>query len=499
MYAILIQIVLLQLVFGLIYEALLRRETFFVANRSFLLLTLGFSFLLPFVELNIPNTLVTMPAYFWLDEVVVHGNLLPEIQVASQETTIQTSNFPVFSILYWIWIFGSVFFLGRFLVKIFQLQRLKKQAIVSQFKNQKVYQIPGSTLAFSFFNFIFIGENVPVESLNTLIKHEQIHVKQKHSLDLLLLEMLKIVLWWNPMVYWFQARLSELHEFLADARCKNKNNYYEKLLQTFFEVPNMTFTNSFFSKSLIKTRMMMLQKKSNPRKTWRYAMALPVIAVMLFLNCTQEAIVEPEAEPAANLSEKELVIFYMEEAMLKKKQGISYKEQIELIKNGSSATKKEHNVIKIVAISFLDFDEEKALDLGKNWDNVSKNHSLIKPNFSINPDAIPFALVNTVPVYENANPTDKDFFQSFIQKHIRENFVYPNEAMDAGIQGRVFVSFTIDEFGEININGVRGPSPILEDAVHELMLKLPKASAPATIDGKPVDMKMSVPITFKLN
>jgi protein TonB len=123
----------------------------------------------------------------------------------------------------------------------------------------------------------------------------------------------------------------------------------------------------------------------------------------------------------------------------------------------------------------------------------------MKPNFRVNPEVIPFASVSTYPVYENADPTDIEFFQNYIQKHIRENFEYPNEAMDAGIQGRVFVSFTIDEFGEININGVRGPSPILEDAVHELMLKLPKASAPATKDGKPVDMNMSIPVTFKLN
>ena len=495
----LIKIVLLQLVFALIYEALLRKETFFVANRIYLLLTLLGSFLLPFVIIQIPNSMVLIPSEFWLNEIVIQSNDVNQDLLPSPKNNVNLTQTQSFSKFYWVWILGSIWMFCSFLLKMNQLRILKKKSIVMVLKDQKIQILPNSAMAFSFLNQIYIGALVPAENLNTLVKHEQIHIQQKHSYDLLLLEILKIAFWWNPMVYWFQSRLVEIHEFLVDAHFKNKANYYQKLLQTLFEVPNFNFANSFFSTSLIKTRMNMLHKKSNPRKSWRYAMALPVIALMLFLNCTQEAIVEPKVEPNANLTEQELVVFYMEEAMLKKKQGISYEQQIELIKNGSETENKQHNVIKILAISFLDIDENRALDLGKNWDKVSKNHSLMKPNFRVNPEAIPFASVSTYPVYENADPTDIEFFQNYIQKHIRENFVYPNEAMDAGIQGRVFVSFTIDEFGEININGVRGPSPILEDAVHELMLKLPKASAPATKDGKPVDMNMSIPVTFKLN
>jgi hypothetical protein len=70
----LIKIVLLQLVFALIYEALLRKETFFVANRIYLLLTLLGSFLLPFVIIQIPNSMVLIPNEFWLNEIVIQSN-----------------------------------------------------------------------------------------------------------------------------------------------------------------------------------------------------------------------------------------------------------------------------------------------------------------------------------------------------------------------------------------------------------------------------------------
>jgi TonB family protein len=431
--------------------------------------------------------MVLIPNEFWLNEIVIQSNDVNQDLLSSPKNNVNIAQTQSFSKFYWVWILGSIWMFCSFLLKMNQLRILKKKSIVMVLKDQKIQILPNSAMAFSFLNQIYIGALVPAENLNTLVKHEQIHIQQKHSYDLLLLEILKIVFWWNPMMYWFQSRLVEIHEFLVDAHFKNKANYYQKLLQTLFEVPNFNFANSFFSPSLIKTRMNMLHKKSNPRKSWRYAMVLPVIALMLFLNCTQEAIVEPKVEPNANLSEKERIDFYVKSANLKKAQGVSYQDQLKIVKQEYKKNAERDLELHLLALyTLIAIDEQTQYRRVEDYTNDASN-------------AIPFASVSTYPVYENADPTDIEFFQNYIQKHIRENFVYPNEAMDAGIQGRVFVSFTIDEFGEININGVRGPSPILEDAVHELMLKLPKASAPATKDGKPVDMNMSIPVTFKLN
>jgi TonB family protein len=263
-----------------------------------------------------------------------------------------------------------------------------------------------------------------------------------------------------------------------------------KLLQTVFEVPHISFTNSFFTNSLIKSRIMMLQKKSNPRKTWRYALALPVIALMLFLNCTQE--IQTKVEPEANLTENELIDLYVKNAKQKMEQGESYEAQLNLLKQEYDLKPDKNLKLNMVTLYTLVTNDKKSPY--RKIDDYT-NEGL---NYKENPDAIPFSLVNTVPVYENADPTDKDFFQNYIQKHIRKNFVYPNEALDAGIQGRVYLSFVIDEKGKVHVENVRGPDTTLENACIEIFEKMPNASTPATLNGESVAMKMSVPITFKI-
>ncbi|MFY8189089.1 MAG: energy transducer TonB [Flavobacterium sp.] len=115
---------------------------------------------------------------------------------------------------------------------------------------------------------------------------------------------------------------------------------------------------------------------------------------------------------------------------------------------------------------------------------------------------VPFAIIEDVPVFpgcENvAKDKRKECLQEQIQKHIRKNFNYPEAAMDAGIQGKVFVSFVIGKDGNVTIANLRGPDKSLEKEAERIMSKLPKMT-PGKQRGKPVRMTMSIPITFKLD
>jgi protein TonB len=115
---------------------------------------------------------------------------------------------------------------------------------------------------------------------------------------------------------------------------------------------------------------------------------------------------------------------------------------------------------------------------------------------------VPFAIIEDVPVFPGcekvAKDKRKDCLQEQIQKHIRKNFNYPEAAMDAGIQGRVFVSFVIGKDGNVSIANLRGPDKSLEKEAERIMSKLPKMT-PGKQRGKPVRMTMSIPITFKLD
>ncbi|MFN3756306.1 MAG: energy transducer TonB [Flavobacterium sp.] len=115
---------------------------------------------------------------------------------------------------------------------------------------------------------------------------------------------------------------------------------------------------------------------------------------------------------------------------------------------------------------------------------------------------VPFAIIEDVPIFPGCEnvPKDKrrDCFNDKINQHIRKEFRYPESAMEAGQQGRVFVSFVIEKDGSINIANLRGPFPALEKEAERIIKKIPKLQ-PGKQRGKAVRVPFSIPITFKLD
>lgn len=115
---------------------------------------------------------------------------------------------------------------------------------------------------------------------------------------------------------------------------------------------------------------------------------------------------------------------------------------------------------------------------------------------------IPFIIIEDIPLFPGCEKVAKEkrreCFLEKIHQHIRKNFSYPDTAMDAGVQGRVMVSFIIDKEGVVSISNLRGPDKSLEKEAERIISKLPKMT-PGKQRGKPVRMTMSIPITFKLD
>ncbi|MFN3908821.1 MAG: energy transducer TonB [Flavobacterium sp.] len=114
---------------------------------------------------------------------------------------------------------------------------------------------------------------------------------------------------------------------------------------------------------------------------------------------------------------------------------------------------------------------------------------------------VPFAIIEDVPLFPGCEKEPKDkqreCFQKKIQQFILKEQRYPEAAIDANIQGKVFVNFIIEKDGSISVAGMRGPSPILEKEAARIMTKMPKM-IPGKQRGKPVRVPYSIPITFKL-
>ena len=114
---------------------------------------------------------------------------------------------------------------------------------------------------------------------------------------------------------------------------------------------------------------------------------------------------------------------------------------------------------------------------------------------------VPFAIIEDVPLYPGCERVPKserrNCFQKEIQKHISKNFRYPEIAQEMGIQGRVFVQFTIQKDGSISGIRTRGPDKNLEKEANRIISKLPRMT-PGKQRGRPVRVPFSIPITFKL-
>lgn len=260
-----------------------KKETFFQWNRLYLLGTHVLSLILPWVKIEafkteVPTEYFTYPEFLW------NMDAAPITVTANESSILNIS-----------WQQG-VFFLGLlgatllFGYKMYQLYRLRKNGDVHYFLNFTRIIVTNSNLAFSFFKSIFLGDKVLTKEHESIIKHELVHIQQKHSWDLLFFELLRIVFWFNPLVYVYQSRISELHEFIADAHMAktNKKEQYQLLLSEVFQTQHISFVNQFFKTSLIKKRIAMLQK-SKSKKIWRlkYLLLVPMVVGMLFYTSSE--------------------------------------------------------------------------------------------------------------------------------------------------------------------------------------------------------------------
>ncbi|WP_405399488.1 energy transducer TonB [Maribacter sp. Asnod2-G09] len=271
-----------QLLFLVIYDFFLKKETFFQWNRVYLMGTFVLSLILPWVKIEafkqqVPQTFAQYPEYLWglqNTDVVVQVQESSGLNITWQE-----------GVLYG----GMLVAMVLFGLKIRQLYLLRKSGEKITYPLFTQIVIANSNIAFSFFKSIFIGDKVLKMKHDTIIAHELVHIKQRHTYDLLFFEFMRIVGWFNPLVYVYQNRISELHEFIADAQVtkEHKSDHYEQLLAQVFQTEHISFINQFFTKSLIKKRIIMLQK-SKSKKVWqlKYLLLVPmVLGMLLYTSC----------------------------------------------------------------------------------------------------------------------------------------------------------------------------------------------------------------------
>jgi len=288
-----IQTILFQLIFLLAYDLFHKKDTFFTVNRVYLLVTSFFSLVLPFIKVKsiqetIPdNYVVNLPTVF-IGESTLNNSA---VEVATSASA-QIADINWWLVLYSIGVSVTILL---FIRKIVIIRSLKKNSIKGHINKYPVRILQDSKDAFTFWNTIYLGNQLSEEEKDQILVHEIVHLKQRHTLDLIWFEMIKIFFWFNPMVYIYHSRIVALHEYISDAsaiKLLGKREYYEQLLNTNFQTKNVKFVNNFFNHKLLKKRIVMLQKsKSKANAKLKYLAIVPLLAIMVtFTAFSQKAV-----------------------------------------------------------------------------------------------------------------------------------------------------------------------------------------------------------------
>ena len=272
-----LQTIVLQVLFLAVFEILFKKETFFKANRFYLLSSLILSLLLPLIQIPV-EAVVHEQAFYQLKEIVITKNV-SEIYLKN--------GLENYSSVFMFYLIGVAFFSALFIFKVGKLLTYIMSAKKSNQNKGNIILVSNSNQAFSFFNKVFIGADN--QNIDVILKHELVHAKQLHSLDILFMELLKIIFWFNPILYLYHNRIVALHEFEADFKSadSDRKKYFEVLLCEVLNCNSISFTNNFYNQSLIKKRIVMLQKsKSKKHGVVKYLLAIPVIVLSMTLFST---------------------------------------------------------------------------------------------------------------------------------------------------------------------------------------------------------------------
>jgi TonB family protein len=470
----LIQVNLYLIVFFAFYFFLLRKETFYQANRFYLMLSGIVSFVIPFMQTD------WVQAWFVTQEVSMFmagydGGLLNDpITVVSSSTGL---NLSLKDSLLTVYILGVLYFTFILGVNIYRTSRF-----VSAFDGE-------GNQAFSFFGKIVVGKSL--KQYKAVLDHERLHVTQCHSFDVILFEVIGILCWINPLVYILKKEIKLLHEYQADSfasKSVESKAYYAALLvsQKFGVTPESFLGQAFFTKSLLRARIQMLGKEeSGKRALLKYGFVAPLFLGMMVLasasiaksdNLTKIDKISEQvtfANPLPNVSFKEVRIDlsdYSKGGIIK---NLSEKDDLTLVSERESDNMPVKQQKKEEFLPPPPPSEEKA--------SVTVTE---RPADEV------FIGVEKHPEFVGG--------EAAMRHYLGQNVVYPEPATRANVSGRVTLQFIVEKDGSIGtVKVLKGIGFGCDEEAVRVIKSMPNWN-PGTQNGKPVRVYFTIPVIFSL-
>ena len=514
--------------FYLVFKLLLSKETFHTFNRWVLLLVMAVSILLPWLKVTTAEPTAIAEGMISLESIIASA------EVVNDDTQ---EGLSAIQLLFIIYIIGIAVFFLREVVSVVRLYRLirrgtpltAEQAGVSQ-HGVRVVVMKNEIAPFSWFRHVVLSEKDFRENPREILTHELAHIRLGHSWDVAVCNLLIIFQWWNPAAWLLKRELQNVHEFEADEAVINRGvdakQYQLLLIRKSVGERLFSMANNLNHQSLKKRITMMTTKKSSPWQKAKVLVALPMaaLAVVAFANPDVERVAEQvETESQAVVEKAKADVAGVEtaaEQQTAEKQEVADEQGKNVSVKGVVVQKEDGNPIVGVAVTVrgtkigavTDVDGKFHIDnvpvgswidvfmidceigsLQVTEQNASNLHFVIAydgPSSSKSPGSDAFDVVEEMPVYPGGMAAMMDFFY--------KNMKYPKEAFDAKQEGRVIAQFVVEKDGCItDAHIVKSVSPALDAEALRIVNAMPNWT-PGRQNGKPVRVKYTVPISFKL-
>ena len=454
-------------VFLLFYLLLLKKETFYLGNRLYLIVTACFSVFVPLFKILLPTTTYTEEITYLMAPVFITNQSQVHTSVINWFQVLEIIYFVVMSVLLVNFIFK--------LIKIFLL--IKKNESV-QLMGQKIVVLEKGSTPFSFLNTIFLTKDqIADPSVDSIIGHEKKHIHQFHSMDIILIEFIKIMHWFNPFAWIFKMEIEAQHEFSADSGLMsdgiNINDYKSVLVTYSMGTSGSTITNNF--NSLLKRRLEMLSiQRSRILGKVKLFFTLPLMALLVmlisFVNGCNSSVSTAEQK-----DEKENYKLAVVNAV-KKYNDAKANFKLEV----ANAVKKYKD----------NLPNPTAVQKNKDISSVSPSGLIRDKNNGIHNTENVFTYVNNMPVYPGGDEALYDF--------ISKNIVYPDVAKRAAVEGKIYVQFVVDKDGSItDVSIQKGIGAGCDEEAVRVVKLMPKW-IPGKNNDEVVKTRISIPIVFAL-
>ncbi|MEA5425495.1 M56 family metallopeptidase [Arcicella lustrica] len=374
-----IKIVLCSAVFIFTYKLLLEKEKMHSFNRGYLLLSMLLSFVIPLITFNYSTP--TLPIS---ENEILQTNFIKDYNTTVQEVSAIEKTDYTFLVLTTLYGLISTFFLLRFIINLYKILSKTRNSKTIPFNNSQIVLSDEALSPHSFLNYLFVNNQEYVSGgiEMEILLHECAHIQQRHSYDILLIEILQIVCWFNPFLLMYKKAVQLNHEFLADeAVIKTYPNVssYQYLLIEKASKSNTYHLSSSFNYLITKQRLIMMTKSKSPQNVlYRQLAIIPVLAIAVFAFSTKSFAQEkpnnvPKAKqiivPATQDGVSQALLDEYEQILNSKKN----KKGIPLIYKFTEAERKRLETI------FLSMNEEQQ----------AKQRVIFRPSLPPSPKSVP--------------------------------------------------------------------------------------------------------------